>query len=649
MSGKIDLLTEKKIDQITYQIAKHKIWQILWEGRVTMEKISGSVVVTEAKEVLCGLYNAKGDTISSSAGLLVHILGVENMIKKIYEWYAESPGIYEGDVFIFNDAYIGGSHTPDQACLKPFFYKGELVFWGAALFHTSDVGAVDPGAGISPSAREIFHEGIRFPGLKVMEKGVERRDFYKFLERSVRDPLGAILDVRARVGSLNVVEEKLKELMDKYTVDTLKVICEQMIIDTEAYARGKLLEYPDGEWSSETYLDHNGLDYQKIKLKLKMTKKKDHLTFDFSESEPQTAGCMNMTPASLPGYIFTSLCTLMLYDEHWNKGITKVFSIKFPEYPSILSAEWPGAISASVIVGMSVFCLVDTCVSKMQCTHEKYYIDQNASWDTNIQALGWGGSNQHGFVMSTLLFDSLALGQGAGPTYDGSDTGVFRYTPEVIAADVEMNELIMPFLYMFKRQAVDSSGPGKQRGGSGLEIGYLVYKSPGLFVTPFGRGKKTIPGPGLWGGHGAPPLDIFFGVGTNLYSWIKENGRLPRTPDELRGLTGEVYDVAPNVAATPMKDGDFVYVVQGGGGGYGDPLDRDVELVLQDIKKQLITGNCAENIYGVIFNPPIRGVVSDYKAVADLSVNASASIEKRKEIIQKRKQKSERHEMGGAT
>jgi len=642
MSVKVDLLKDKNIDQITYQIVKHKIWQILWEGRATMEKISGSVVVTEAKEVLFGLYNAKGETVSSSAGLLVHILGVEQMIKKLYEWYTEAPGIFDGDIFIFNDPYIGGSHAPDQACIKPVFYKGKIVNWLAALFHTSDVGAVEPGAGICPSATEVFHEGVRFPGLKVMEKGIERKDFYKFLERAVRDPLGATLDVRARVGSLNVVDEKIKELMDKYSKEMLDVIYKQMIIDTEAYARRKLMEFPDGEWTSETYLDHNGREYKKIKMKLKLIKKKDQLIFDFSETSPQMVGCFNMSSSSVAGYLFTSICTLLFFEEHWNRGITKVFKIKFPEYPSVVSAKYPTAVSGSVILGMSVMCLADTCISKMQRTHEEYFIDQNAAWNIDNLFLGWGGINQHGFTMSTLLFDMLAVGQGAGPTYDGSDSGTFRYTPEVIASDVEMNESIMPFIYMFKNQAIDSGGAGKQRGGTGLEIAYMIYNSPGLHVTPFGRGKKTIPGTGLWGGHGAAPAEMYFGVNTNLLDWVREKGRFPRDLDELKGLTGDVYDVPPNVPATSMKaGGDFVYIYGGGGGGYGDPLDRDIELVLKDVKKQLITGEFAKNIYGVVFEPEVSGVLTGFNEVNSVAINVDATEKKRKAIIEYRKQKSQ--------
>ena len=115
-------VNKQKIDPITYQVAKHKIWQTLWEGRYAMELVSGSVVVTEAKEVLCSLFDTKGNTIDSSAGLLAHIVGSEQMIKTTIEWYSEEPGIYDGDVFFFNDPYIGGNHAPDQGCFAPLFY-----------------------------------------------------------------------------------------------------------------------------------------------------------------------------------------------------------------------------------------------------------------------------------------------------------------------------------------------------------------------------------------------------------------------------------------------------------------------------------------------------------------------------------------------
>ena len=156
---------ERELDPITYEVIKHKIWQILWEGREAMLHVSGSPVVSEAKECMFAIYDAQGNTISSAAGLLLHVIGCEQMIKNIINWYSEEPGIYDGDIFYFSDPYVGGVHVCDQACLTPVFIEDKLLLWVADLTHTPETGAIAPG-GMVPNATEIFHEGLRIPGLK---------------------------------------------------------------------------------------------------------------------------------------------------------------------------------------------------------------------------------------------------------------------------------------------------------------------------------------------------------------------------------------------------------------------------------------------------------------------------------------------------
>ncbi|MDY6864314.1 MAG: hydantoinase B/oxoprolinase family protein, partial [Thermodesulfobacteriota bacterium] len=485
-----------KIDPITYEVVKHKIWQNLWEGRATMELVSGSVVVTEAKEVLYGLYDGAGSIVASSAGLLVHITGGEEMIRNIITWYSENPGIYDGDVFFFNDPYVGGVHVPDAACIAPFFYEYKLTAWLVALFHTPEMGAVEPSS-MMPNATEIFHEGIRCPGLKIMEKGKERNDSYKLLQRMVRDPGGITLDCKARVASLNVGKRRLKELFDKYGQPLMEEIFKQMIIDSEKVARAKLKKLPDGIWKEVIYGDHDGQRYHRWKICLTMEKKEDHLTLDFTGTDPQLPGPTNMSKQGLVGSVFTVLCTRLFYEEHWNKGILNVVDIIAPE-KSLINCNWPAALNMSVFISGNVMNLLHSCISKMLSASNEFYEDQNATWMGNFVALFWGGLNQYGMQMGSILFDCLASGQGAGSVFDGVDTGCFIMTPEVIAGDVEMYESIMPFMYLCKRQAPDSAGPGKFRGGAGLEIIYKVHKTPGIKLIPLGLGKKTSMGPGLF-------------------------------------------------------------------------------------------------------------------------------------------------------
>lgn len=630
---------KETMDPITYEVVKHKIWQNLWEGRATMELVSGSVVVTEAKEVLYGLYDRDGNIVASSAGLLVHITGGEEMIKNIISWYSEEPGIYDGDVFFFNDPYVGGVHVPDAACIAPFFYDGELAAWLIALFHTPEMGAIEPSS-MMPNATEIFHEGIRCPGIKLMEKGRERRENYKLLQRMVRDPGGITLDCRARVAGLNVGNVRLKELYDKYGRETMEEVFDRMVLETEKIARAKLAKLPDGTWREVVYLDYDGQKYNLYKICLTMTKAEDRLTLDFTGTSPQLPGPTNMSLQGLIGSVFTTLCTRLFYEEQWNRGILNVIEINAPE-GTILNCKWPAALNISVFLSVVVMSLLHSCISKMLCCSEEYYGDQNAAWMGNFTCLFWGGMNQYGLTMGSVLFDCLASGQGAGSYFDGTDTGCFPMTPEVIAGDVEMYESIMPFLYITKRQAPDSGGPGKYRGGAGLEIIYKLHKTPGVKIMPLGIGKKTSMGPGLWGGNHPGTIKWVVAKDTNAEE-IFRRGEGPYTLEDIYKLEGDVKDYPPMPPPMFGKSGDIIYAFGDGGGGYGDPIDRDPRLVLKDVINELVSAESAKDIYGVIIEPRISGVVTDHRLKKKLTVDWETTREKREAIRTAREERARR-------
>ena len=596
---------KQKIDPITYQVAKHKIWQTLWEGRYAMELVSGSVVVTEAKEVLCSLFDTEGNTIDSSAGLLAHIVGSEQMIKKIIEWYSEEPGIYDGDVFFFNDPYIGGNHVPDQGCLAPIFFEGERVGWVAALFHTVEVGAIEP-AGMPPTSTSVFHEGLRVPGLKVMEKGKERPDVYKLLERSVRDPVGIILDTKARVAAVNVVRARILELIEKYGLEVMEGIFNQIIIDSEKIARAKLKKLKDGTWRHMICLDHNGTGYEVKRLSITMTKRGDSIKLDFTGTDPQSSGPTNCSSAAVFGCVFTALCMILCWEERFNRGTMNVIEELIAPLGSVVNAKWPAPVCMGPMTPMlMVMGVLDNLFSYLLITNEEYYSDQCASWNNNPLYLLWGGINQYGQNMGSCPFDFLANGQGGGPNQDGVDTGVFHFTPEVIAGDLEMYESLMPLLYLSRRQAPDSAGPGKFRGGAGLEILYLVHGTPGLDLLVIGQGSKSTTGTGIYGGNPAAVAHCMMVQNTNIGEML-DRGKMPYTIEEVRELKGEFHEFPPMVPSRPAVNGDIVYLYGGGGSGYGDPLDRDPQLVMKDVGKELTTIQYAKKVYGVVITPDCK-------------------------------------------
>ncbi|MFH2045109.1 MAG: hydantoinase B/oxoprolinase family protein [Pseudomonadota bacterium] len=594
-----------KIDPITYEVVKHSIWQTLWEGRSTMEKVSGSVVVTEAKEVLFSLHQPNGETIVSSAGLLLHISGVEKQIGKVIEWYTENPGINDGDVFMFNDPYIGGIHAPDQTCFCPVYYQGEMIGWLSALFHTGEVGAIEPG-GMCPSATEIFHEGIRIPGLKLMDKGVERKDTYMLLQRAVRDPGGITLDCRARVAGLNVGKDRIIKLFNKYGKEDMQSIFVQMINDTRAYAKAKLKELPDGVWRDVTYIDHDGKNYNLAKIVTTLTKKGDRLTVDFTGSDPQRPGPTNMVYESVVGVVYTILCTRLFYVEQWNRGVLDVVDIIAPE-GCIENANWPAPVSMSAFHVLQLCAILNTLVSRMMVGVPEYYGDQNACSPPNSAVIAWGGPNQYGLVMGTVFFDILSGGQGAGSGFDGVDSGCFPVTPEVIAGDVEMYESIMPFIYLVKRQAINSAGAGKYRGGTGMEVIYKVHNTPGVQVLILGWNKETTGGPGLWGGHQPAPYKNYVANNTTSDAYLA-SGKAITCLEDIKATGGDQKEWPTMVSATPAFQGDIYYLYGVGAGGYGDPLDREPERVLADIINLIITPEYAIDIYGVVIEGKNEGI-----------------------------------------
>ena len=168
----------RRLDPVRYEIFRHRLFHILEEGRLAMKMVSGSPVVVEGGETMCALYASDGTPILTAAGILLHCTGAMDFIRKAIEWFEEDPGIHDGDSFFFNDPYIGGQHLPDQMVVKPVFYQGKRIAWTGSMMHTPETGGIEPG-GMSPSAREIFHEGVRIRGLKIVEGGKFRKDVFQ--------------------------------------------------------------------------------------------------------------------------------------------------------------------------------------------------------------------------------------------------------------------------------------------------------------------------------------------------------------------------------------------------------------------------------------------------------------------------------------
>ena len=232
-----------QIDPVKYEMFLHRLWAIGEEGRITLQRVTASPIVSQGGECMSSFYDSGGTMVLACSGHLRFAHATSDAIKTLIKWFGESPGFYDGDQLFFNDPYVAGSHTYDMMIVKPIYYGGELVAWVATSTHTADTGGILRGA-----ATEIFHEGIRISGLKVVERGEFREDVFRSLTEQCRDPQYVGLDLKAMIAGNNVCARRYLELVEKFGIEFVQEAGEKTIRDTEEMARAKLRSLPDGRW-----------------------------------------------------------------------------------------------------------------------------------------------------------------------------------------------------------------------------------------------------------------------------------------------------------------------------------------------------------------------------------------------------------------
>jgi len=600
----------KELDPIQYEIFRHRLFNILEEGRIAVGMVSGSTVVVEGGETMCSFYDSNGVPVLTAAGVLLHCLGAMGFVLKTIEWYEDDPGIFEGDQFIFNDPYIGGLHLPDQIVVKPMFFEGVRMGWTATFMHTGETGGIEPG-GMPAKATEIFHEGVRILGLKIIERGKFRPDVFRTITQQTRDPHLVGLDIKARIAANNVCSKSYLNLVQKYGLAFVQEASKKIIGDSEKITRAKLASLPDGVWRSREYGDHSGTVERPFKVVCTMTKKGDEITFDFTGTSPQNEGSNNTTISGAWASLFNAIASQLFWDVSWNGGMMAPVKLIAPE-GSVINCRFPAAVSVSAVA--SVAMIIQTaceCIHKMLYPVEKYREDVNSGWQGGHGCPYFGGKNQYGSPCAGIILDTFAGGTGGTPFRDGVDTGANMLNPTSRISDVEIIELGMPFMYLARRNVPDSGGFGKFRGGMGGEAIYMVYGTDQLVFGTMGLGKKTPGGHSIFGGYPPDLQQNKYVLNSNIPQWFKES-KSPTTFEELDLLEGNIIFPSSNFYAIPVKQYDLILFRWGAGGGYGDPLDRDPEAVLRDLNVNAISLSTAERVYGVVLKPD--GMAIDFEA-----------------------------------
>ena len=508
--------------------------------------------------------NRRGEVVAQHVVLPLHMGAFPACAAGILKNYTVEE-IHEGDAFITNHPYLGGSpHAPDMAVLSPIFFRGEWVGFAANLAHKSDIGGPVPGSCWS-QAREIYQEGLHVPPIKYVAGFQISKDIEAVLGCNSRTPELVVGDLRGQVGAARLGERRFQEMMERYGKETILESFEQLFALTEAKVRAEIASWPDGSGEGERFVDSDGIDLDTpVRLHVKIDKNGDRLLFDFTGSADQTKGPANIRPTIVRAaccYLLTCLVDPALAI---NNGLARVIEIKVRD-GSVVNPRFPAPVNT---YNPTVHALVESLLEAFsQITPHKKVGDGCSSRSIIIG----GRSNKTG--KGYVQYEIFGGGSGGRSGKDGvSGTNVNQSNAKIAPIEIIESE----FSTRLKRFELiaDSGGPGQFRGGLGFVREYEVLDNDARFSL---RSTK----------HNVAPKGIDGGLDGKTGHCVLNPGT-----DSARVIPSRYSDHT-------LHPGDVFCLDTPGGGGLGDPLQRDPMRVLNDVRNGYVTHQKAREVYRV--------------------------------------------------
>ncbi len=468
--------------------------------------------------------------------------------------------------------------------------------WCGTTVHQSDVGGPVAGS-IAVGAQSIFDEPIPLPPVKIVEGGRTRRDVEReYLIRSRTPDLNA-LDLLGQIAANRLQTQRILELCQRYGTDSVVGTFDWLTDSTERRLRERLRELPDGRWRHVGFVEHDGVDDLIYPVRLTMTKADDHLELDFSASCEQAPGLINCPVGLTRAFVLATVMPLLGYDGMpWvPAAFERVISLR-TRPGTVTHAQWPAGVSlGGTSTGHEVRTCINACLARLLGASGRHGHKVMASCMSSAPGQTIGGRRADGVSFTSMLLDAQLGGGGARAFADGTDTSGLMHSPGGACANIEVNESNFPILYLWRAERADSGGPGRYRGGIGGHHAFTPHEADGpIELTVWAHGVEQPTAAGVQGGEPGTPngfLLLHDGV-----SSMAANGAC-REPgaDSMRAEVPEAKSRAL------LQEGDVLLSWCGGGGGLGDPLDRDPELVADDvINGHPVSPASAVADYGVI-------------------------------------------------
>lgn len=584
------MISPVELNPITFEVVRNRLVAVTEEMRIALQSVSGSPTVTEASDFFTGIFLPEGAVVSMGFQVALQAPVSGTVIRHINE--KKNIVVRDGDMFVGNDPYIGALHQNDVQMIGPIFAGDRIIAWAGVQAHQTDVGGMDF-ASWCPKAKSVFQEGMRIPCVKLLDRGELREDVLEMITNASRLPAQLGLDIRAFIATITVARQRIGELLNRYGTACVEAAMRRMIASSETKVRARIRELPDGDYRACDFLEHDGHENILYRIDVQLRKRGDGIVLDFSNSSPQAPGFINATRAGLAGGVAGAVLPTLAYDTQWNQGALAPFEIVAPD-GLVCTAQFPAPVGAATVETIWVVAnAVSLALNKLLAMSPKLRYRVQGVNDGTMATFNLGGINQYGEPFGLHLMDPLAGGSAAFASKDGVDAGGPITSPVSAIADVERNEQVSPLFYFHRKLAVDTAGAGKFRGGlSGsvaLTLGGIDH-ADALIMT---HGAEVPNSQGLGGGWPGSTVSQRFGRGM-----VKDR----------RLVDGAWQGLGPKPGLMPMTSSDVFSVTWQGGGGFGDPLERDPQSILRDVEMGLVTNEAAEQIYGTLISSGVLDV-----------------------------------------
>lgn len=547
------------LDSITLEVLRHALSSVVEEMATIIPRTAYSLNVREREDYSAALTDAEGYLIAQAQRIPMHMGGMSSAVRALLQH--GSPPVRPGDIFITNDPYAGGQHTPDIQLIMPAFHRKRLIGFVTTIAHHLDVGGSSSSA-MDPKAREVFQEGLVFPGIRLYAAGKAVDELFRLISRNVRHPDLTLGDLRSQVAAVRTGEVRLLEIVERYGATRITRAFKQFLDISERRMRQCFARIPNGTYRFEDYIDDDGVSGEACKICVAITIKGSNVTVDFSGTSPQRPGAVNSGPTATASPVYFALRTIADKDILLTDGCFRPIRIVAP-LGCMLNPKPPQACGARITIAHRI---VDVIFGAMA-----------QAVPARVETASYGSSPCYQFVGQNedgerfILFDCNHGSSGARLNFDGND-GCTDKISNSKNLPIEVTEAQLPFRFEAYEFVQDSGGAGKSRGGLALRRAIRVLKDCNVQII---ADRERFAPYGLAGGQPGRTGECLINPG------IANGRRL-----SLKG-------------STQLRAGDIFSFTTPGSGGFGPPRARARDRILEDLTDEKISSKAAREIYGL--------------------------------------------------